>query len=137
MDLRVHAPARDVDQLLGAGQRGVQVRPAPRRHIPATYRGEYCEVSKISEITVYSLLAGLRGDALEAGQGRGVGVLVESDRVASRHREVAVILLALLTATGGLQADAEVHLSLRLLLLIRVWENILKHKKNILHYRYS
>ena len=82
---------------------------------------EYCEVSKISEITVYSLLAGLRGDALEAGQGRGVGVLVESDRVASRHREVAVILLALLAATSGLQADAEVHLSLRLLLLIRVW----------------
>ena len=124
MDLRVHAPARDVDQLLGAGQRGVQVRPAPRRHIPATvpHIVKYCEVkSKISEITVYSLLAGLRGDALEAGQGRGVGVLVESDRVASRHREVAVILLALLAATSGLQADAEVHLSLRLLLLIRVW----------------
>ena len=88
---------------------------------------EYYEVkSKISEITVYALVAGLRGDALEAGQGRGVGVLVESHRVAPRHREVAVILLAFLTAASGLQADAEVHLSLRLLLLIRVWEKDFK-----------
>ena len=77
-------------------------RPTSSYAIPMPSNTHTHGYSLVSEITVYSLLAGLRGDALEAGQGRGVGVLVESDRVASRHREVAVILLAFLTATGRL-----------------------------------